>query len=159
MNQVWSTYTGEEKNAVARDIAKLIVEMTEINFDGIGGLTLAHKLGPTVEGVKLFKGRDTFHSPSCYDIGPYFSTRAYILACYDKEIYYHAHAPEADVDMELFEETSKSAFIESLKATRDALTASPTTGLPEQPFVLAHGDFHGRNIMTNENKQISAILD
>ena len=58
-----------------------------------------------------------------------------------------------------FKETSKSAFIESLKATRDALTASPTTGLPEQPFVLAHGDFHGRNIMINESKQISAILD
>ena len=61
--------------------------------------------------------------------------------------------------MELFEETSKSAFIESLKATRDALTASSTTGLPEQPFVLAHGDFYGRNIMINENKQISTILD
>ena len=82
-----------------------------------------------------------------------------MLACYDKEIYYYTHAPEADVDMGLFEETSKSTFIDSLKATRDALSASSTTGLPKQPLVLAHGDFHGPNIMINENKQISAILD
>ncbi|KAL2054024.1 hypothetical protein ABVK25_005563 [Lepraria finkii] len=63
LSQVWSTYTEEETNAVACDIAKLIVEMAEINFDSIGGLTLAHKFGPIVEGVKLFKGRDKSHLP------------------------------------------------------------------------------------------------
>lgn len=44
------------------------------------------------------RSQDKFHSPDCYDIGPYHSTHAYVLGCYDKEIYYYTHAPDSDID-------------------------------------------------------------
>ncbi|KAK4696733.1 hypothetical protein P7C71_g1234, partial [Lecanoromycetidae sp. Uapishka_2] len=157
LSDVWMTYTESEKLAVASDITNVIVDLASITFDSIGGMNLSHKLGPTVEGIKLFKGRDRFHSTDCYDIGPYSSTRAYILACYDKEIYYYSHASDNEIS-ELFEDTSKEAFIASLKFTRNVLTKSTTTGLPEEAFVLNHGDLHGRNIMVRDRK-IVAILD
>ena len=57
LSSEWSTYTKDEKLAAARQVAQLVVEMSEITFDRIGGLTLAHEIGPTVEGMKLSKGR------------------------------------------------------------------------------------------------------
>jgi aminoglycoside phosphotransferase (APT) family kinase protein len=157
LNEVWMTYTESEKVEMAKDVAAIIVDLAEITFNGIGGLTLSHTLGPTVEGIKLFRGRDRFHSAECYDIGPYASTRAYICACYEKEIYYYSHASEDEVGG-LFESTTKEAFIASLKFMRNVLTKSASTGLPEEPFVLNHGDCHGRNIMVREQK-IVAVLD
>ena len=158
LSDAWNTLTEREKLIVANDIATIIAELGEIRFGAIGGMTLAHTIGPTVEGVKLFRGRSKFHSPSCYDIGPYPSTRAYILACYDKEIYYYSHALDEDIDFDLFKEVSKDAFIEDLKATRDDLAASPCTGVPEEPFALVHGDINGRNIMIH-NKRVRVVID
>lgn len=57
LSSAWSTYDEPTKLDVARQIAEVIVELGETTFDGIGGLMLDHKLGPTVEGIKLFKGR------------------------------------------------------------------------------------------------------
>lgn len=98
LGSVWTAYSEDEKLAAARQVAQIIIEMGSITFARIGGLTLNHEIGPTVEGMKLFKGRDKFHSPDCYDIGPYHSTHAYVLGCYDKEIYYYTHAPDSDID-------------------------------------------------------------
>jgi len=57
LSSVWSTFDEPAKLDVARQIAEVIVELGETTFDGIGGLMLDHRLGPTVEGIKLFKGR------------------------------------------------------------------------------------------------------
>ena len=57
LSSAWSTYTEDDKSTAARQVAQIIVEMSEITFDRIGGLTLTHDIGPTVEGIKLFKGR------------------------------------------------------------------------------------------------------
>ena len=57
LSSAWSTYTEDEKLAAARQVAEIIVKLSEITFDRIGGLTLTHEIGPTVEGMKLFKGR------------------------------------------------------------------------------------------------------
>ena len=57
LSSAWSTYTEDEKLAAARQVAEIIVNLSEITFDRIGGLTLTHEIGPTVEGMKLFKGR------------------------------------------------------------------------------------------------------
>lgn len=102
--------------------------------------------------------QDKFHSPEYYDIGPYNSTHAYVLACYDKEIHYYTHAPESDIDGSLFDVVPRDEFIKSLKATRDRLASSPSTFLPEQPYTLVHNDINGRNIMMRDEK-IAAILD
>lgn len=57
LSSVWTSYDQPTKMAVSRQIAEIVVELAETQFDCIGGLMLDHSLGPTVEGMKLFKGR------------------------------------------------------------------------------------------------------
>ena len=57
LDSLWFSLTDLEKSNIAEEVAGIIVNLSEINLGGIGGLTLDHKLGPTVEGFKLFKGR------------------------------------------------------------------------------------------------------
>ena len=81
-----------------------------------------------------------------------------MLACYDKEIYYYLNASADDLDEDLFENTSKEKFIESLRTTRNRLSSDESSFLPQEPFALVHGDFCGRNIMVH-NGHISAIIN
>lgn len=57
LDSLWFSLTEVEKARVADEVAEILVQLSDINLGGIGGLTLEHKLGPTVEGFKLFKGR------------------------------------------------------------------------------------------------------
>ena len=57
LSSAWATYDEPTKLAVAHQLAEIIVEFGETTSDGIGGLMLDHKLGPTIEGMKLFNGR------------------------------------------------------------------------------------------------------
>ena len=57
LSTAWTTYTEDEKWTAARQVAQIVVEMSEITSQRIGGLTLTHETGPTVEGMKLIKGR------------------------------------------------------------------------------------------------------
>lgn len=61
LSSAWSSFTEPEKWDLARSIADVILDLGEITFDRIGGLTLGYKIGPTVEGAKLFKGRVRRH--------------------------------------------------------------------------------------------------
>ena len=158
LSSVWKTFDEATKTAVARQIAQVVVVCAETTFDKIGGMMLDHTIGPTVEGMKLFKGRNKFHNPSCYDIGPYRTTKEYVLACYDKEIYYYSHAPEEDIEDGFFEEVSVDAFVKTLQATRKSIADDDTAFVPDEPFVLVHGDLHGRNIMMKDG-HIKAVLD
>jgi Phosphotransferase enzyme family len=139
------TFTESQKDSIARKLAIIVVDLVQVRFDMIGGLDPEGFIAaPTVEGPKLFKGRGKFHKNECYPISPYKTTKDYILACYDKEIYYYTHASKDDIDADLFEDTSITDFVEQLNRKRAALAA---TDITDEPFVLIHGDFHGRNIM------------
>jgi aminoglycoside phosphotransferase (APT) family kinase protein len=81
-----------------------------------------------------------------------------VLACYDKEIYYYLNGSEEDIDQDFFEDVPKEDFIKSLQDTRQSIAEDDTAFLPEEPFVLVHGDLHGRNIMMKDG-HIEAILD
>ncbi|KAL8838843.1 MAG: hypothetical protein Q9170_001965 [Blastenia crenularia] len=158
LSDVWSSYDGNTKLEIAKQIAEMIVQLGETTFSGIGGLMLDGNLAPTVEGMKLFKGRSHFHSPEYYDIGPYPSTKSYVLACYDKEITYYTNAPPCDIDGDLFQSVSLQAFIELLKSERQTIADDPNAFSNEEPFVLVHGDLHGRNILVKEGR-INGIVD
>jgi hypothetical protein len=141
---------------IAHELAAIFVALVQVRFDMIGGLNPEDfTAAPTVEGSKIFKGRGKFHQNECYPIGPYKTTKEYILACYDKEIYYYTHASEDEIDADLFEDTTVEGFVEQLRKKRAALKS---TDIPDQPFVLIHGDFHGRNIMMNGDR-IAAVID
>ncbi|CAD6574326.1 MAG: hypothetical protein ASARMPRED_006663 [Alectoria sarmentosa] len=158
LDSVWFELTESEKASIADEVAQIIVALSETNLGGIGGLTLEHELGPTVEGFKLFKGSDKFHSPAFYDIGPYPSTHVCVVACYDKEICYYTNASAEELDEGLFETTPKEHFIESLRTCRDRLFSDISSFLPQEPFALMHGDFCGRNTTVHDG-HISAVID
>lgn len=155
---VWLTYSEKEKEIVARNLAELTVRLGGLRFDAIGGMNPDGTMGPTVEGVKLFKGRDAFHNHLCYDIGPYASIESYVLACYNKEIYYYSHAPESDIDEDLFEDTNRADFLQSLRGKQAAAKAELDAYTRDEPFVLCHGDLQGRNILMR-GTDIAAVID
>lgn len=156
LSSTWMSLNPVRKWILAHELAKITVDLADVEFGMIGGLDpTTFSSAPTVEGPKIFKGRHRFHRPECYPIGPYRSTREYILACYDREIYYYSHAPAADIDTSLFEETSVQSFIDQLREKRRALAVE---NMDDEPFVLVHGDFHGRNILVR-GCRIIAVLD
>ncbi|KAI1119799.1 kinase-like domain-containing protein [Nemania abortiva] len=155
LSSEWMSLSLAQKEKFARKLATITVDLAEVQFGMIGGLdAVSFSPAPTVEGPKLFKGRHKFHRPEHYHIGPYHSTKEYILACYDREIYYYSYA-SADIDSSLFEETSVQAFIDQLREKRQALAVGD---MDDEPFVLVHGDLHGRNILVRGD-QIVAVLD
>ncbi|KAI0107734.1 kinase-like domain-containing protein [Nemania sp. FL0031] len=155
LTSTWMSLTDTEKHSLAEKLAAITVDLAEIQFDQIGGLDPTdYSLSPTVEGCKLFKGRGKFHRNECYHIGPYKSTKEYILSCYDREIYYYTHA-ENDIDPDHFLDVTREKFIEDLKKKRTELES---VTIADEPFVLVHGDFHGRNILA-KGDQIAAIID
>ena len=60
--------------------------------------------------------------------------------------------------MSFFEKVSKDAFIMTLQDERYDLLDNDNAFLPEEPFVLVHGDLHGRNILTKEGR-VQAVLN
>lgn len=114
--------------------------------------------GPTAEGMKLFKGRDKFHDPACYDIGPYRTIGDYITACYEKEIYYFSHADESNFDEEDFEKISRDAFVQHLRDKIETVKAELESHPKIEPFVLCHNDLQGRNILM-KGTEIAAVID
>ncbi|KAJ5088840.1 hypothetical protein N7456_012456 [Penicillium angulare] len=156
LSTIWMTLTLPQKEIFADTLSTITLDLAETRFNFIGGLNINGLTpAPTVEGCKLFKRRDKFHSEDFYPIGPYKSTKEYILACYEREICYYTHAPEHDIDEDLFRETSVQDFIVELQKKRDSIARIDMT---DEPFSLVHGDLHGRNILT-KNGEISAFID
>ncbi|KAH9997458.1 kinase-like domain-containing protein [Xylariaceae sp. FL0662B] len=155
LSQQWMSLNLLQKEGIAQQLAVIITDLAGIEFDMIGGLEpVGLTSAPTVEACKISKGRQKFHREECYPIGPYKTTKEYILACYDKEIYYYTHGAE-DIDMDFFTETSVESFVTTLRKKRDVLAKAE---IVDEPFVLIHGDFHGRNILARDG-QLVAILD
>lgn len=154
LSSVWGGYSEEEKDVVAVKLAKIIVEMAEIRFDKIGGIMPDKNLGPTVERSKILKGRDKFHSRENYNIGPYRSSREYVCSYLDKEIHYFSSTNSFDTDYN-FEKTPLPTFVADLKAQRVAL--SEHAFRTNEPFVLFHADFHGRNVLVRGTDIVGVI--
>ncbi|KAK0108274.1 hypothetical protein ONS95_003092 [Cadophora gregata] len=156
LSSLWMTFTTTQKETIARSLATIVVDLTEVRFSKIGGLDHVRFVSaPPVEGSKLFKGRGKFHKNECYPIGPYSSTKEYMLACYDKEIFYYSNADRDDIDESLFEDISVADFVAQLQERRAALAEK---SIADEPFVLIHGDLHGRNILM-KGDQIASVLD
>ncbi|KAI1296117.1 kinase-like domain-containing protein [Xylaria venustula] len=155
LSSTWMSLTPTQKENVAQKLAVTLVDLSELSFDKIGGLNpVDFSSAPTVESCKLFKGRGKFHRPDCYPIGPYKTTKEYILSSYEREIHYYSHATD-DIDSSFFDDVSVEEFVDELRKKQAALA---DTNIVDEPFVLVHGDFHGRNILA-QGDQIKAIID
>lgn len=158
LSEAWKSYNEEEKVDVARKVAGIVVRLGEMRFDGIGGMQADGTMGPTVEGVKLFNGRKGFHNADCYDIGSYASIEQYVLAYYDKEIYYYVNASDSDFDDDYFDDESRADLVQRLKRTRSSAKADLEQHQREEPFVLCHNDLHGRNILMR-GTDVASVID
>ncbi|KAI1414097.1 kinase-like domain-containing protein [Hypoxylon sp. FL1857] len=156
LSEQWMSLDASQKESLAQKLAAATVDLAQVQFNEIGGLDpIDMSPAPTVEGCKLFKGRAKFHREECYPIGPYSTTKEYILAGYEREIYYYTHASRDDIDEGLFTDIYVEDFVETLRNNSYSIAA---TDIADEPFVLAHGDFHGRNILVRDG-QIVAVLD
>lgn len=81
-----------------------------------------------------------------------------MIACYDNEIYHCIHDPESEAKKHLSETIPLPVFLQTLQETRQSILDDSSNFQPEEPFVLVHGDFHGRNILMS-GAEIIAVLD
>ncbi|KAL0637920.1 hypothetical protein Q9L58_003148 [Maublancomyces gigas] len=132
LSSVWGGYTEEEKEAVAVKLAKIITEMVEIRFDGVGGIL------PTVKESKTSKGRNKLHAKENYNTEPYYPSRED----------YHSY-PGMGFNF------WKTPLPTDLKTQR--ITLSKDSFPTSEPSVLCHHNFHGGNILVRGTDIVSVI--
>ncbi|TAQ90757.1 hypothetical protein B7494_g932 [Chlorociboria aeruginascens] len=155
---VWMSYTLDQKENVASQLASIFLDFAGTRFPLIGGLDPDSLLcAPTVEGCKSFKGRKRFHRPECYNIGPYKSIEEYLLAYYDKEIQYYSNGSLDEFQYRdlIDDERKRKNWIAQLKIKRQKLESWKTA---KEPFVLDQGDFRGQNILMKDGV-VAAVLN
>ncbi|KAK2809434.1 hypothetical protein FQN50_003893 [Emmonsiellopsis sp. PD_5] len=159
LSSVWPQLTEDQKASITRSIANVVARLGETRFDFIGGLDPDAPAGPTIEGGKVFCGKAKFHSHDCYNIGPYIDSKDYILSCYDREIYYHSHADEKDIVMEVFEKVTVAEFVEFLKLEKEKVSRDVQLfqALDAEPRVLVHEDFHAGNMLARDGRLVGVV--
>ncbi|KAL6716090.1 hypothetical protein ACLMJK_005656 [Lecanora helva] len=154
---VWDSLSIFEKDSIVNEIVQIIAELSDKDFGCICGLTLKHNPGPTVDRFKFCQGRDKFHASNFYDIGPYYWTDSYIIAYYDKEIFYYSHAPEKHMYDDLFKDAyHKREFILTLERERKRIEDNFQRFDTDPVFAFTHGELSCRNILI-QNGKIRAI--
>ncbi|WEW54678.1 hypothetical protein PRK78_000100 [Emydomyces testavorans] len=160
LEDVWFELSNDKKQSLCQRIASIVVDLAETRFSVIGSLSLDFHPGPTVQGVKIFKGRYKFHSSEIYDVGPYFKSKDFILAAYDREIYYYTHGGD-DIEMDFFTKTPLPNWIEHLKTEREAIAAGEKDDvcklIDEEPFCISHGDFSTSNILVRDGNVVGVV--
>lgn len=73
-----------------------------------------------------------------------------------KNTFLPATTGKSTTDEDFFTDVSVRDFVVALRQERDDLAENYDS--PDEPFVLVHGDFHGRNILTRGDR-ILAIID
>ncbi|KAI6133631.1 hypothetical protein EDD17DRAFT_1507041 [Pisolithus thermaeus] len=187
LSDVWLDLPEQEQKDAVAQIAEIMRTMrSKTSFNLIGGIDPDGTSCPLVDGINAAGGRVCFpgrvtpqklnlvqgivDSLGLYNIGPYESVREYVQSVLDRQFHYMdqmlhkstLNAHEAGFKEEMSEYlnnlTPEGAF-ERVKSKRDAFIAHPYD--PEYPFVLRHGDLHGRNVVVSDTspRRILAILD
>lgn len=171
LSDVWLDLPEEEQKDVLTQVAEIMRTMrTKTSFKTIGGISPDGTSCPLVDGIDAAGGRGIVDRLGLYNIGPYESVREYVQSVFDRQYHYMDQmlhkgtlsAHEAEFKEEMSEYcnnlTPEEAF-ERVKSKRDVFMANPYDC--EYPFVLRHGDLHGRNVVVSRTspRRILAILD
>lgn len=171
LSDVWLDLPEEEQKDVLTQVAEIMRTMrTKTRFKSIGGISPDGTSCPLVDGIDAAGGRGIVDRLGLYNIGPYESVREYVQSVFDRQFHYMDQmlhkgtlsAYEAEFKKEMSDYlnnlTPEEAF-ERVKSKRDAFMAHPYDC--EYPFVLRHGDLHGRNVVVSRTspRRILAILD
>jgi len=154
LSVAWRKYSEGQKEKMVSKLAELVTWMGSMRGDGIGGLDKEHRLAETMGGSRLPNGGWALHHQVCYPIGPFQTTREYVLACYDREIYYYE---VMGYERRRSGKAVPKQRIEELTSEKKAVAADKNSYAVDEPFVLCHGDLNGRNIMVR-GTEIVAVL-
>ncbi|KAI9566746.1 hypothetical protein HD554DRAFT_2040106 [Boletus coccyginus] len=175
LSDVWLDLPEEEKECMTNQVAEIrrTTMRTKTAFNMIGGVSPDGSACPLVDGVNVASGRVSLTwnfrrsrrsyrglstvSVFMYNTGPYESVQEYVQSVFDRQFHYtdqmlhkdtlSAHEAEfREIGQCLFNLSPEDAF-ERVKSKRDDFIIHPYQG--EYPFVLRHGDLHGRNVIAS----------
>ncbi|KAF8530666.1 hypothetical protein JB92DRAFT_2858704 [Gautieria morchelliformis] len=173
LSDVWMDLSLEEKEHLIGQVAEIMRKMRSRRFSVIGGISPDGLPSPLVSNVNASNGRALLDQFGLYNIGPYESLREWVLSCFDRQIHYfdqmlHHEALkqwENQFKMEMNEWLdllTPEIVLEKIKAKRDAFIQADRLPFDSShPFVLRHGDFHGRNLLVSRTspRTIVAVID
>lgn len=161
LSVAWPRLSEEQKTSIIREVAEVIAALGETRFTSIGGLSMNGSGGPTIEAAKVLNGRAKFHSQANYDIGPYRDSKAYILACHDREICYYTQATESEIAETGLEASPASIadLVAKLQTERETLCKSFTdfNAIDAEPLVLVHDDLHSGNLLVRDGHLVGVL--
>ncbi|KAG6373874.1 kinase-like domain-containing protein [Boletus reticuloceps] len=171
LSHVWLDIPEEDRQNVINQIVEIMRSMrTKANFRVIGGISPDGSACPLVDGMDGGVGMGLVESFGLYDTGPYESVREYVQAVFDRQFHYldqilHkstllAHEAKFKEEMmSCLRVSTPEEIFERVKSKRDGFRAHPYDC--EHPFVLRHGDLHGRNVIVSHSSPrcILGIID
>ncbi|KAF8515216.1 kinase-like domain-containing protein [Gautieria morchelliformis] len=173
LSDVWMDLSLEEKEHLIGQVAEVMRKMRSQRFSVIGGISPDGLPSPIVNDVDASNGRAELDQFGLYNIGPYESLREWVLSCFDRQIHYFDQMLhhetlkqwEARFKMEMedwLHLLTPETVLEKIKSKRDAfIHADQLPFDSSHPFVLRHGDFHGRNVLVSRTspRTIVAVID
>ncbi|KAG6329712.1 hypothetical protein ID866_9376 [Astraeus odoratus] len=174
LSDVWWDLSEDEKENVVCQVAEIMKTMrAHTSFNTIGGINPDGSPCPLVEGVTAANGRAAIDCRGLYNIGPYNSLREWVGSVFDREFHYmdqmlhkgtlpqHEAAFREEMEDRLVHLTPEQAFdrIARKRSEFHSLAEPPFNVV--YPFVLQHGDLHGRNIILSHSspRRIIAVID
>ncbi|KAG6333039.1 hypothetical protein ID866_6047 [Astraeus odoratus] len=191
LSNVWLDLPEEEKENVVCQIVEMMKTMRATRFTTIGGIDPDGFPCPMVDGMDASNGRHStvkvftplarscFHpstAPSCpltSFLGRYKSLREWAGSIYDREFHYmdqilhKGTLPQYEAtfreEMEawLVYLTPEQAFDRIARKRNEFHSLTEPPFHVDYPFVLRHGDLHGRNIIVSHSspRRIMAVID
>ncbi|KAI9566733.1 hypothetical protein HD554DRAFT_2114707 [Boletus coccyginus] len=142
LSDVWLDLPEEEKECMANQVAEIMRTMrTKTAFNMIGGISPDGSACPLVDGVNVASGRSVFDR-KFYHMDQMLHKGT--LSAHEAQF-------REEIKQCLFKLSPEDAF-ECVKSKRDDFMAHPYDC--EYPFVLRHGDLHGRNVIVSRSDQL-----
>ncbi|KAG6380789.1 kinase-like domain-containing protein [Boletus reticuloceps] len=168
LSDVWLDLPDEEKEDMINQIAEIMRSMrTKTRFRMIGGIAPDGSACPLVDGVDGGAGEVLVDSFGLYNTGPYKSVREYLQGTFDRRYHYlDQMLHKGTLPVKFKEEMSNclshsnpEEIFERVNRLRDKFKANLYDC--EYPFVLRHGDLHGRNVIVSRSspRRILGIID
>ncbi|KAF8139023.1 hypothetical protein EV363DRAFT_1427844 [Boletus edulis] len=143
--------------------------VTKASFRLIGGINPDGSACPLVDGMDGGVGMGLVESFGLYDTDPYESVREYVQAVFDRQFHdldqiLHkstllAHEAKFKEEMSCLRYSTPEEIFERVQSKRDGFRAHSYDC--EHPFVLRHGDLHGRNVIVSRSstRHILGMID
>ncbi|KAF8131675.1 kinase-like domain-containing protein [Boletus edulis] len=160
LSDVWLDIPEGEKEDIINQIAEVMRSMrTKTSFHTMGGISPDGSACPLVDGIDDGAGEVLVESFGLYNTGPYKSVREYLQAVLDRRYHYLDQMLHKGTLPTNFSYSTLEEIFELVRCLREKFKANPYDR--KYPFVLRHGDLHGRNVIVSRSspRRILGIID